>query len=110
MGRKFEIVIGLPDDEVLNTFMQLPGHKSIPSLCELDTVKTMQANASIWAPSWTKGMQEEEVKTIHARNKKAIVWTVDVPDKIRECMYEGSFDGICTNRPTMAAYYYYAKQ
>ena len=110
MGRKLEIVIGLPDEEVLAAFAQLPNHKTIPSLCELDTLKALQVNASIWAPSWTKGHQDEEVNAIHAKNKKASVWTVDVPDKIKECMYEAKFDGLCTNRPTMAAYYHYAKQ
>ena len=100
----------MPDEEVLAAFAQLPNHKTIPSLCELDTLKALQVNASIWAPSWTKGQQDEEVNAIHAKNKKAIVWTVDVPDKIKECMYEAKFDGLCTNRPTMAAYYHYAKQ
>lgn len=110
IGRKLNIVIGLPDEEVLNAFKQLPNHKTVPSLCELDTTKVMQVNASFWAPSWTKGHQDLEVASIHSKQKKAIVWTVDVPDKIKECIYEASFDGICTNRPSMAAYYYYSKQ
>lgn len=110
IGRKLNIVVGLPDEEVLNAFMQLPNHKTIPSLCELDTLKAMQVNASFWAASWTKGHQDEEVNAIHAKNKKAMVWTVDVPDKIKECIYETKFDGLCTNRPSMAAYYYYAQQ
>ena len=109
MGKRLSIVIGLPDEEVFNAFMQVPNHKTIPSLCELDTTKVMQVNASIWAPSWAKGHQDEIVAAIHAKEKKAIVWTVDVPDKIKECIYEAKFDGICTNRPSMAAYYYYAR-
>lgn len=109
-GRKLDIVIGIPDEEVMNRFMQLPNFQSVPSLCELDTAKTFQLNASIWAPSWTKGQQDADVNAVHARGKKAIVWTVDVPDKIREFMYEGRFNGMVTNRPTMAAYYYYARQ
>jgi len=109
-GRKFEIVIGLPDEEVVNRFMQLPDYKNIPSLCELDTAKAVQINANIWAPSWTKGHQDEEVAAMHQKGKKAFVWTVDVPDKIKEFMYEAKFDGMVTNRPTMAAYYYYARQ
>ncbi|MEO6583796.1 MAG: hypothetical protein ABIO05_05700, partial [Ferruginibacter sp.] len=110
LGKKLEIVIGLPDEEVLNAFMQIPGYKNILSLCELDTVKAWQVSAEIWAPSWSKGHQDEVVAAVHAKGKRAIVWTVDVPDKIKEFMYEAKFDGLVTNRPTMGAYYYYARQ
>ena len=110
IGRKMTIVIGIPDEEVMAAFQQLPNWKNIPSLCELDTAIAVQLNANIWAPSWTKGHQDEEVSAMQARDKKTIAWTIDVPDKIKEFMYESKFDGMVTNRPTMAAYYYYAKQ
>jgi len=110
MGKKLEIVIGIPSEETLNNFRQLPGHQSIPSLCELDPSVGQQIDADIWAPSWTKGHQTEEVLQAQASGKRAIVWTVDIPDKIREFMYEAKFNGIVTNRPTMAAYFKYARQ
>lgn len=109
-GRKLEIVIGIPDEEVMGAFMLLPDYKNIPSLCELDTIKAKQVNAKIWAPSWIKGHQDEVVAAVQKKDKMAFVWTVDIPDKIKEFMYEAKFNGICTNRPTMAAYYYYARQ
>jgi glycerophosphoryl diester phosphodiesterase len=110
VGRKLDIVIGVPDEEVMAALMKLQDYKNIPSLCELDTVKAQQINANIWAPSWVKGHQDEAVAAVHAKGKLAFVYTVDVPDKIKEFMYEAKFNGICTNRPTMAAYYYYARQ
>lgn len=110
IGRKLEIIIGLPDEDLLNGFMQLPDYKNIPSLCELDTGKAAQVNAGFWAPSWVKGHQDAVVSTVQAKGKKSLVWTVDIPDKIKEFMYEAKFNGIVTNRPTMAAYYYYARQ
>lgn len=110
IGRKLEIVIGLPDEEVLNSFMQLPDYKNIPSLCELDTGKAAQVNANFWAPSWVKGHQDEVVSRVLEKGKKSLVWTVDIPDKIKEFMYEAKFNGIVTNRPTMGAYYYYAQK
>lgn len=110
MGKKLEIFLGIPSEETMNSFMQLPDYKNIPSLCELDTAKALQINAAIWAPSWIKGHQTEEVTAMQAKGKKAIVWTVDIPDKIKEFMYEAKFNGIVTNRPTMAAYYWYARQ
>jgi glycerophosphoryl diester phosphodiesterase len=110
LGRKLTIVIGVPDEEVMAGFQQLPGYQNIPSLCELDPEKAIQINANIWAPSWTKGHQAEEVNAMHAKGKKALVWTVDVPDKIKEFMYEAKFNGMVTNRPTMAAYYWLSRQ
>ncbi len=110
LGRKLEIVIGIPTEETMNQFLKLPDHQNIPSLCELDTTVAQKINADIWAPSWTKGYQTEIVTAVQAKNKRALVWTVDVPDKIKEFMYSAKFDGIVTNRPTMAAYYYYARE
>ena len=109
-GRKLSIVIGLPDEDVMKRFMQLPGYKDAPVLCELDTAIATQVDADYWAPSWTKGHQDEVVTAVQATGKKSLVWTVDIPDKIREFMYEAKFNGIVTNRPTMAAFYYYARQ
>lgn len=110
IGRKLEIVIGVPDETIMHRFLKLPDWQNIPSLCELDTVRVSQMKAVYWAPSYVKGHQDEEVNAVHAKGKKALVWTVDVPNKIKEFMYEAKFDGLCTNRPTMAAYYHYARQ
>jgi glycerophosphoryl diester phosphodiesterase len=103
-------VIGIPAEETANSFMQLPDYKNIPSLCELDTAMATKMDADIWAPSWIKGHQTEVVTAIQAKGKRAFVWTVDLPDKIKEFMYEAKFNGIVTNRPTLAAYYHLAKQ
>jgi glycerophosphoryl diester phosphodiesterase len=110
MGRQLEITIGIPDDDVLKKFQQLPDHKSLPSVCELDTAKALSVNSKIWAQGWTKGFQEASVAAMHAKGKRAFVWTLDVPKLISYCLNEGSFDGIVTNRPSIAAYYYYSKQ
>lgn len=110
IGRKLEIVIGIPDEDVLKNFLKLPDYKSVPSVCELDMEKTMQADAKIWAQSWTKGLQKEEIADLKTKSKRAFVWTLDVPKVIRHYLYKGSFDGIVTNRPSIAAYYYYARK
>jgi glycerophosphoryl diester phosphodiesterase len=110
MGKPLEIVIGVPSEETLQSFKQLSNYTTIPSLCELDTTITFQINANIWAPSWTKGHQDAEVSAVQKRGKKSIVWTVDIPDKIKEFMYEAKFNGLVTNRPTMAAYYRLARR
>lgn len=110
IGRNLEIMIGVPDEDVLKNFLLLPGFQQIPSLCELDIADAEKMNANIWAPMWTSGLQKEEVAKVQAQGRRAFVWTVDGSDNIRKYMYEGDFDGILSNQPTLVAYHYYARQ
>lgn len=109
-GRKLEIAIGIPDEEVYEAFKALPDHRNITSLCELSPEETSAINSAIWAPMWVKGLQEEEVAAFHAMKKRAFVWTVDKPKKIPEFMNEGKFDGIVSNFPSIVAYYHFIRQ
>jgi glycerophosphoryl diester phosphodiesterase len=109
MGKPFEITMGIPDEDVYNNFLLLPGYQNIPSLVELEVEKVITANARIWAPMFTKGLQNEEVQAIQAQGRRAFVWTVDGPNNVRKYMYEGRFNGILSNQPEIVAYYYYAK-
>lgn len=110
IGRKLNITIGIPDDQVLENFVKLPDYQNIPSVCELTQEDVTRTNAKIWAPRWTLGLQNDEVDKMHAAGRKAFVWTLDVPENIREYFYQGKFDGILSNYPSSVAYYYYAKQ
>ena len=108
-GRKLEIVIGVPDEDVLHNFLSLPDWKKFLSLCELGQDSTLKMNAKIWATTWPKGLQNEEVAAMQAKGLRVFAWTLDVPRKIREFMREGRFNGIVTNRPSAVAYEYYAR-
>lgn len=110
IGRTVDISIGIPDQTVLDNFLQLPGYKNIPSVCELPIDKLETANSHIWGPRWTLGTQNTEVAQMHAEGRKAYVWTLDVPGNIQTFLKEGNFDGILTNYPSAVAFYYYAKQ
>lgn len=107
IGRNVEIVIGVPDKDVLHGFLALSNYQNIPSLCELDQDSAVKMKAKIWATSWTKGLQTEEVMAAQQKGMRAFAWTLDVPRKIKEFMREGRFDGITTNRPSAVAYEYY---
>ncbi len=109
-GKDFEIVIGVPDEDVLKGFSKLPNHQNIPSLTELDTSFARTMNANYWAPSWSKGLQLPEVNAMHTQKRKVIVWTVDPHKKIEEFINRGRFDGICSNRIGVVAHYYYCRQ
>jgi glycerophosphoryl diester phosphodiesterase len=110
IGRNLTITIGIPDEEVLKNFLQLPGYQNIPSVVELTPRDAATTNARIWAPRWTLGLQNEEVEKIHNAGRKAFVWTLDVPENINKYFLQGKFDGILSNYPSSVAFYYYAKQ
>lgn len=110
LGRDLEIVIGLPGEDQLNQFLQLPNYATTPSLCELSLDDVKKTNAAIWAPRFTEGTQNDNVATIHADGRRAFVWTLDVPEFIEQFIREGNFDGILSNFPSCTAYYYYVRQ
>lgn len=110
IGRKVEICIGMPDNDAINNFLALKDYKTTPSICELSLENVEKTNASIWAPRWTLGKQNEEVDIVHAAGRRAYVWTLDVPASIYDFMNNGKFDGILTNYPSVTAYYHYVRQ
>ncbi len=110
IGRKVEIVIGLPDDDAVNNFMALKDYKAAASVCELSLEDVERTGATIWAPRWTLGKQNDEVDKVHAAGKRAMVWTLDVPASINDFITQGKFDGILSNYPSVTAYYHYVRQ
>ncbi len=110
IGRNLNITIGIPDEQVLTNFVQLPNYKEIPSVCELTPNDALKTEAKIWGPRWTLGLQNEEVANMHAAGRKVFVWTMDVPENIQIYFNQGKFDGILSNYPSSVAFYYYAKQ
>jgi glycerophosphoryl diester phosphodiesterase len=110
INRNVEIVIGIPDNDVLTNFKKLPSYQNIPSLVELTSQDAIDINARIWAPQWTLGLQNEEVTQIQAQGRRAFVWTMDVAENVIQYMKESKFNGILSNYPSVVAYYYYARQ
>ena len=109
-GRNLRIVIGIPNEDVLNEFEQLSNYQSIPSLCELTVDDVQNLNSQVWAPRWTLGLQTTEVNQVQSQGRKAFVWTLDVPDYVNQFINQGNFDGILSNYPSLVAYYAYIKQ
>lgn len=109
LGRNLEISIGLPAEEQVEKFQEIPNYTQVPSLCELSPDEAATLNSKEWAPRFTLGLQNDEVAAVHAEGRKAFVWTLDVPDLIQQFVSEGNFDGILTNYSTVVAYYYYVR-
>lgn len=105
-----EIWIGLPTEDVINDFINYPGHESILSLCELDPADVRRANANVWSPRWTLGTQNDLVRQMHAEGKKVFCWTIDDQAFMKKFIGEGEFDGLLSNYSAMTAYYYYMQE
>jgi glycerophosphoryl diester phosphodiesterase len=110
MGRNLQITIGLPGEDQVQKFQELPNYTQVPSLCELSPGEAESLNSKEWAPRFTLGLQNDQVAAVHAEGRKAFVWTLDVPDLIQQFVSKGNFDGILTNYSTVVAYYYYVRE
>lgn len=110
IGRHVEITIGIPDQAVLTSFLAMPDHQNVPSVCELDPQYVEQANSLIWGPRWTLGLQSDKVAAMHAQGRKVFVWTLDIPENMDLYMKQGNFDGILTDYPSALAYLFYVQQ
>jgi glycerophosphoryl diester phosphodiesterase len=108
-GRTLEIVLGLADAELLDGYKQVKDYCNYTSLLELDFNKIDIDCYSYWAPRWTLGLNDAILDELHKRNKKAFVWTLDVPDFISTFIKKGKFDGILSNYPSQVAYEYYSQ-
>jgi len=108
-GRKLEVLVGIPTDDVLNDFKATPNFSSIPSLCEISPEEARNLNSLAWAPRWTLGTQNDLVAQVQGEGRQVYCWTIDVPSYIEAFIRDGRFDGLLTNYPSIVAYYYYTQ-
>jgi glycerophosphoryl diester phosphodiesterase len=110
LGKPLEILIGIPNQEVLDRFKQLPDFRNVPSVCEMEPSDVRDINAHVWGPRWTLGLQNNEVAAVQAEGRRAFVWTLDLQQNIDLFLTQGRFDGILTDYPSAVAYSYYVQQ
>jgi len=108
-GRKLEVLVGVPNDVVLNDLKATPNYKSIPSLCEISPEEARNLSSKAWAPRWTLGTQNDLVAQVQAEGRQVFCWTIDTPGFIDQFIRQGRFDGLLTNYPSIVAYYYYTQ-
>ena len=109
-GRDIIILMGIPDTDVLNAFLDYPDYKNVPSLCELTVDDVRTVNSKVWAPRWTLGVQNDLVQEMHNEGRLAVCWTIDTPSWIRNYLDQGIFDGLVTNFPYVVAYHHYIQE
>jgi glycerophosphoryl diester phosphodiesterase len=106
-GRRLDIMIGIPTEEVLDELKRYPDFQQLQTLCELGTDKAREVSAEVWGPRWTQGTLDADVAAMKAEGRRSFVWTLDVQNYIEQFIARGTFDGILTNYPTAVAYAYY---
>lgn len=109
-GRRLNIYIGLPSEDKVAKFQALEGHQNTPSLCELDTATARRINARVWAPRWTLGNPVAETRAMQAQGRKVFIWTLNVPEFIKQFIEDDTLDGILTDYAPVVAYYYYVQR
>ncbi|MFM8913008.1 MAG: glycerophosphodiester phosphodiesterase, partial [Flammeovirgaceae bacterium] len=108
-GRKLEVLIGVPNDIVLNDLKAIPNFTAIPTLCEISPEEARNLNSSAWAPRWTLGTQNELVAQVQSEGREVLCWTIDVPAFISQFIQQGRFNGLLSNYPSTVAYYHYTQ-
>ena len=109
-NRNLQVMLGLPTEEIYNTFYNHPKRNTVPSICELSVQQTLDINASIWAPKWTRGINNEQVRMLKSRNIKTVYWTVNDPGAADIILNNRDVGGILSDFPSMVAYKYYASK
>lgn len=110
VNRDLTILLGIPTEEVLNEYLNYPGKENNLSLCELDITSVRKADSRVWAPRWTDSIQKQQINSIRSEDRKVFVWTLDIPDLIRDFINTSNYDGVLTNYPSIVAYEYYMKE
>ncbi|MBA2330476.1 MAG: glycerophosphodiester phosphodiesterase, partial [Flavisolibacter sp.] len=110
LGRNVSIMIGIHGSNAMKALQEIPEHKSIPTICELDPEDAFEINSKVWAPMWIKRGSKKDVKTMQAKGKKVFIWTVDKASRVKDFITEAGYDGILSNYPSVVAFYYYTRQ
>ncbi|MGE5500074.1 MAG: glycerophosphodiester phosphodiesterase [Syntrophothermus sp.] len=109
-NRNLKILIGLPDEDVLNSYLQYGNTQEHPCLCELDITQVRKAGAGVWAPRFTDGIVKPQILSMQTEQRKVFVWTLDNPGFIHDFVSSKYYDGILSNYPSIVACEYYMRE
>lgn len=110
-GRELEILLGIPDADLLNKYRSSIYSNKVPELVELDYATALNLPSSAWAPRWTNGIPSETITDVmHNNDILVFTWTLDVQDYISDFINKSGIDGILSNYPSLVAGIYYSKK
>ncbi len=70
-------VVGLPDEETRQAYLQIPADKRAPCFLELEPDDVRATGCSTWAPRWTRGASGDEVQALKDQKIGTVMWTVN---------------------------------
>jgi len=108
--RDIKILIGIPTNEILDSYISSDLKNTTPTLVELDanTAKSLQT-CEAWAPRWTNGIPSQAtLDEMHSKNILVFTWTLDVRDYINDFL-DAKVDGILSNYPSLVAGMYLSR-
>ena len=110
-GRRdsLEIMIGVPSDGVYDELVRYPSYTTVPTIAEKSLERARLLRSPVWAPLWSAGIDLPLNAQARAEGRRIFVWTLDEPQFIQEYVTGSQFDGILTDYPMIAAYYYYVR-
>jgi glycerophosphoryl diester phosphodiesterase len=103
-NRDLLILLGIPEEEVLNSYRASSLKDQTPILIELDAQDALDSpTCKVWAPRWTNSIPLGKIQELHAANKFVFTWTLDVKEYIEDFIYDSEIDGILSNYPSQVA-------
>jgi len=114
IGKNIQILLGIPDQDVLNAYRLSNLKNTTDIIIELDAETVLSSKDSnpknvFWAPRWTNGIPFGDIARVKSAGVKVFVWTLDVRDYI-EYFLGSEVDGILSNYPSLVAGMYYSKE
>ena len=115
IGKDIQILLGIPDQDVLNAYRSSNLKNTTDILIELDAETVLSSKDSnpknvFWAPRWTNGIPSGDIARVKNAGIKVFVWTLDVRDYIEDFLFDSEVDGILSNYPSLVAGMYYSKE
>lgn len=108
-GNKIIFITDIPSEGVLAEYFKQPSYADLPLMYELELDKTIALNFKYWGPRWTEGTLNADVKRAHSLGMQVYTWTVNSEVYTRSYLENGDFDGLISDFPAYAVYYYYVK-
>ena len=112
-GRDVQILLGIPDEDVLNAYRSSSLKNTTPILIELNAetvLSSLNPTCKVWAPRWTNGIPTGDISRVQNAGINVFVWTLDVRDFIEDFLYDSEVDGILSNYPSLVAGMYYSRE
>ena len=108
-GKIIEFITDIPSDDVIKEFNKQPSYADLPLMCELSLDQTIALHCKWWGPRWTEGTLNTDVDRAHSLGMLAYTWTLNSEKFIVSFMKDGDFDGLITDYPAYAVFYFYTR-